>query len=227
MTAVRVACPGSLLRDVFDLPPHVNDPDVYRTIARKASNELREKGSRFIAEAYPVTSEEDAEREIEIVRRRDHAATHHCTAYRVGIGRDVFRYNDDGEPSGTAGAPILRQIDRRALTNTLVVVTRYFGGTKLGTGGLARAYGAAASGVLDAAGVTNVGLRTHLEVSFSYDDTAPAMQVIHRFEGRVEASEYAEVTRLRVSVRRSRAAAFRDALTEALRGRGQVALLHE
>ena len=197
-------------------------PDTYRVPARMASAELREKGSRFIAEVFVVDTIDAAEQHIGTIRRREHAATHHCTAYRVGTGGEQFRYNDDGEPSGTAGLPILRQIDGRALTNVLVVVTRYFGGTKLGTGGLARAYGAAAAEALDAAGTAEREIRENLTVRFSYDDTSPAMSVVNQFDARIESSEYAADTQLTVSVRRSRAADFATALTEALGGRGSV-----
>ncbi len=99
--------------------------DTYRTILRTALAEPpKTKGSRFIGEAFPATTEAEAESRLEAVRKREHAATHWCWAWRLGIEGDVFRYNDDGEPSGSAGAPILRQIDARTLTNTVVVVTR-------------------------------------------------------------------------------------------------------
>ncbi|HEX7069782.1 MAG TPA: YigZ family protein [Rhodothermales bacterium] len=196
--------------------------DLYRTPARHAQTELREKGSRFIAEVFVVESPEEAEERIAAVRRREYAATHHCTAYRTGTDGTTFRYNDDGEPSGTAGIPILRQIDARGLTQTLVVVTRYFGGTKLGTGGLARAYGAAASEALDAAGTVEREIRTALRIAFAYDDTAAAMHVINRFDGRIEASEYSDRTVLTVTVRRSAVDTFQAAIVEALAGRGEI-----
>ena len=197
-------------------------PDRYRVPARDAGAEIREKGSRFIAEVFRIDSADAADARLERVRRREHAATHHCSAYRLGVECDVFRYDDDGEPSGTAGIPILRQIDARALTNVLVVVTRYFGGTKLGTGGLARAYGAAAADALDEAGAVEREIRTRIQVRFAYDDTAPAMQVINQFGAHVEASEYSTVTELVVAVRRSLAADFRHAFRDALGGRGHV-----
>jgi uncharacterized YigZ family protein len=118
--------------------------DTYRTLKEGASATLKVDGSRFLAEAVPVASRDEAEERIAAVRKREHRATHHCTAYRLGPEGDDFRYDDDGEPSGTAGQPILRRIHARDLTNTLVVVTRYFGGTELGTGGLMQAYGDAA-----------------------------------------------------------------------------------
>ncbi len=95
--------------------------DTYYTLGDYARTEIKVKGSRFIAEAIPVQGVEEADAEIAAIRKREYNATHHCSAYRIGPEGTLFRYNDDGEPSGTAGAPILRQIDARHLTNTLVV----------------------------------------------------------------------------------------------------------
>lgn len=196
--------------------------DTYRVLRDYAREEIKVKGSRFIAEAIPVAGGEAAEEAIASIRKREHSATHHCTAYRVGPDGEVFRFNDDGEPAGTAGQPILRQIDGRGLTDTLVVVTRYFGGTKLGTGGLIRAYGEAAALALDAAG-TQTRLRlVPLTVRFAYPDTSPAMHTIHRFEAEIRDTRYADDTRITLAVRRSREADFRAAFTEALGGRGVI-----
>lgn len=196
--------------------------DVYRSVARRAVREIKVKGSRFLAEAMQVSDDADAERQIDLIRRRNHAATHHCTAYRTGAKGDLLRFNDDGEPGGTAGQPILRQIEGRGLTNTLVIVTRYFGGTKLGTGGLIRAYSEAASEVLDAAGITEHVISERLSVSFEYDDTSPAMHVINRFNAEVINSNYSERTVLTVAVPRSRVAGFRQAFVDILGGRGTL-----
>ncbi len=195
--------------------------DTYRVVAGTARAELREKGSRFIAEVFPVETEEEAVAAIEAVRRREHAATHHCTAYRLGPEGELFRVNDDGEPSGTAGLPILRQIDARGLTNTLVVVTRYFGGTKLGRGGLSRAYSEAAARALDQAPVTECIVTVPFRLRFAYADTAPVMRLIERTGARIRATRYDAETELLVEVPRSQAAAFAEAFVEMLAGRGQ------
>ena len=134
----------------------------------------------------------------------------------------MHRFNDDGEPSGTAGAPILRQIDARELTHTLVVVTRYYGGTKLGTGGLIRAYGEAAALALDAAPVEQHTRRTRLRLRFAYADTSPAMHTLSRFDTEIVETHYSDETEIVVGVRRSEVEAFRTAFTEALAGRGTV-----
>jgi len=196
--------------------------DTYRVPSAEAEFELKEKGSRFIARVIPVASEEQAEARIHALRKAEHDATHHCTAFRLGADADLYRSNDDGEPSGTAGAPILRQIEGCELTDILVVVTRYYGGTKLGTGGLIRAYGAAASGALDATPVRTKVLRERLAVVFAYDDTSPAMHTINRFDGEVTDSDYGVGTRLVVAIPRSKVDAFRDAFTNALGGRGRI-----
>jgi len=196
--------------------------DTYRTLAAPASAEHTVDDSRFVAEAVPASSRDAAERHVEAVRAREHKAQHHCSAYRVGTGGDVARYDDDGEPSGTAGRPILRQIDARNLTNTLVVVTRYFGGTELGTGGLARAYGAAADRALDRASIVERVVRVPVRIEYAYDDTAPAEQVLRRFDTEVQASTYTDTTTLTVGVRRSAVDDFVEAFTNALGGRGTV-----
>ncbi len=196
--------------------------DTYRILCAPARVEVKVKGSRFIAEAFPVADIAEAEAAIETVRRRAYSATHHCTAYRVGADGAVFRFNDDGEPAGTAGRPILRQIDARELTNTLVVVTRYFGGTKLGTGGLIRAYGEAAALALDAAGHTECIRRKRVDLRFGYPDTSPAMHIIHRFDAEIRGTRYGDDTAIQVAVRRSQVDDFVSAFIEALGGRGTV-----
>ncbi len=194
--------------------------DTYYTPGNYARTEIKVKGSRFIAEAIRVDSVKDAEAEIAAIRKREYNATHHCTAYRIGSDGHIFRYNDDGEPNGTAGAPILRQIDARQLTNTLVVVTRYYGGTKLGTGGLLRAYGEAASEALAAALIEEHVIRTRVRLRFGYADTSPAMHTISRFDVQILETHYTEETELVVGVRRSETEAFIDAFVNAVGGRG-------
>ena len=196
--------------------------DVYCTLRGVTVREVKVKGSRFIAEATDVRGEAAAMAFVADVRAREHGATHHCWAYRLGPSGEAFRYNDDGEPSGTAGSPILRQIDALELTNTLVVVTRYFGGTKLGTGGLARAYGEAAAEALGAAEIVRCVTRVPLRLTFGYKDTSPAMQVLSRFDAKEMDARYAEQTELVVGVRTSEVEAFTVAFTEALGGRGRV-----
>ena len=194
--------------------------DTYYTLGDYTRTEIKVKGSRFIAEAIRVQRVEEADAEIAAIRKREYNATHHCSAYRIGPEGALFRYNDDGEPSGTAGAPILRQIDARHLTYTLVVVTRYYGGTKLGTGGLLRAYGDTAAQVLDAAPIEERILRDRIRLRFSYDDTSPAMHTISQHDATILETEYTDETEILVGVRCSQAEAFIDAFVNALGGRG-------
>jgi uncharacterized YigZ family protein len=197
-------------------------PDTYRTLAASATIEIKVEGSRFIGEAVPVGNRAAAEERIAAIQQRERDATHHCTAYRMGVSGDTFRYSDDGEPTGTAGPPLLRQIDARDLTNTLVVVTRYYGGTKLGTGGLARAYGSAAAEALDAAPVAERVIRVPVRIEFAYDDTSAANRLLQPFDVEVVDRDYTDVTRWTVAVRRSEVEAFQDAFVNALADRGTV-----
>ncbi|HYW95669.1 MAG TPA: YigZ family protein, partial [Bacteroidales bacterium] len=123
--------------------------DNYLTIKQRGEGLYKEKGSKFIGFALPVESEDHIKGELESIRKNFHDARHHCYAWRLGPDMELYRANDDGEPGNSAGKPILGQIESRKLTNVLVVVVRYFGGTLLGVGGLINAYRTAASEALD------------------------------------------------------------------------------
>lgn len=201
----------------------MSDPDAFRTIAGRASAEIpRRKGSRFLAVAAPVEDEETAIQVREELRAQYPDATHHCWGYRLGPDGERYRFSDDGEPSGTAGRPILTEIERRDLLDVLVVVIRHYGGTKLGTGGLFRAYGAAAAAVLEAAEIGERRRRRRLHLRFDYEDTGAAEGVLHRFDTEVVRSRYTEETELWVDVPISRVEAFRRMFTDALGGRGTI-----
>ncbi len=199
--------------------------DTFRQIKEGEKTEIKIKGSRFLGEAVPVKDEEEGLAALEVIRKREYNATHNCWAYRVGHEGTRFRYSDDGEPNGTAGLPIFRQIEGRDITNTLVVVTRYYGGTKLGTGGLIRAYGEAASDVLDLCAIEKVILRTRVKIRFAYPDTSPAMHTIDSFDVKVEASNYGDDTELVLAIRRSEVEAFAAQFVEKLAGRGDIQLI--
>jgi len=196
--------------------------DTYRTLGASSRAERTVDGSRFLADAMPVSERADVADGLGAVRAREPNATHHCWAHRLGRDGDDVRYDDDGEPSGTAGQSILRQIDARALTNALVVVTRYFGGTELGTGGLARAYGDVAGEALGRAPSVECVVRTPVRLRFEYDDTSPARRVLQQFDTEVQDSDYTDVTTLTVGVRESEVEGFLDAFTNALSDRGDV-----
>ena len=195
--------------------------DSYYEPAETCTATLKEKGSRFIGEVFRAATEQEAMEAIADVRKREYAATHHCWAYHLWDGGET-RFQDDGEPGGSAGQPILRQILGCSLYNTLVVVTRYYGGTRLGVGGLARAYGGAAKMVLEKVKRQEVIQRDWFRVRFAYEDTAQAMYVLARFN--IEEGEriYGEDTRLIVGVRSSEATAFIERFIEVLSGRGSI-----
>lgn len=197
-------------------------PDAYLRPSGRATAEIKVKGSRFFAEVIPVLEPAEAAAALDAVRRRFHDATHHCSAWRLGPGGDPFRFDDDGEPSGSAGQPILRQIEGADLSDALVVVTRWFGGTKLGTGGLVRAYGEAAKAALAEVPVEERVLRVSFRIDFAFEDTSPALHCLTRFDVERGATLYDERTRMDVAVRSSQAIAFEAAWVEALRGRGGI-----
>jgi len=159
---------------------------------------IKEKGSRFIAQVFHVADASHAENIVQAVKKKYHDATHNCYAYR--IDRRIFRYSDDGEPSGTAGKPIYQNIEGRNLYQILVVITRYFGGIKLGTGGLIHAYSDAASAGLEETSVKRVTRTKTVDLITSYDKIAQLENLIRKFHGTVIFSEYKEVIRLQVSV---------------------------
>jgi len=149
----------------------------YRTIAQPVRVEIDKiKGSRFIADAAPAVSVDEARAFLQSIRETHPRATHHCSAWR--ISEQESRANDDGEPSGSAGAPILRQIDSLDLIQTIVVVTRYYGGTKLGTGGLVRAYSAAARAALDESHIIEHIITRTLHITHAYELTATVQSIL-------------------------------------------------
>ncbi len=152
--------------------------EYYQTIERSSMAEFKDRGSRFIALAFPAASPEDAKKHLHQVKKDHPKAEHHCFAYRLGTDRAVFRTSDDGEPSGSAGRPILGQLDSKGLTNTLVVVVRYFGGTLLGVPGLIHAYKSAAVMALQLAPIVRKPVEVLYELHFDYTLLNEVMQVV-------------------------------------------------
>ena len=146
------------------------DIATYKTIASVAQAEFKDKGSRFISFAYPIRVEEEAKRYVSTLREKHYKAKHWCYAYRLGVYGTRFRANDDGEPAGSAGRPILGQIDSAGLTDVLIIVVRYFGGTLLGVSGLIHAYKTAAAEVLSIAEVIekNIEKTVWLRCEYAY-----------------------------------------------------------
>ncbi|MEZ5030176.1 MAG: YigZ family protein [Saprospiraceae bacterium] len=156
--------------------------DLYLTIAKPVTAELRERASKFKGYAFPLRQEEDWSLHLDTVRQEHPKATHHCYAFRFGPGTDLNRANDDGEPSGSAGKPILGQIDSFGLSNILVVVVRYYGGTKLGVPGLIQAYRETARLALQEADIMEAFYQTTVQVTGTYSIIPAIMQVGKQFE---------------------------------------------
>lgn len=194
---------------------------VIRTIARSVCHEIPKiRGSRFIATVTATASSAEVTARLEELRQIYRDATHNCFAWRLGeAGGDHMRYSDDGEPSGTAGRPILQEIDGRGLTQVTVVVTRYYGGTKLGTGGLVRAYSEAAAAGLDLAGVVQRPIVQRLRLVHGYEDTGAVKAVLNAFDLAPESAEYGVRVELSVAVVLEQVEDVEQALRDATKGR--------
>ena len=185
--------------------------DAYQTVEDLISAAtFKIKGSRFITHVLHVPDRVAAERSYSELKKKYHDASHNCFAYR--IDRQHFRYSDDGEPSGTAGRPIYQIIEGRNLYQTLVVVTRYFGGTKLGTGGLIHAYTDSAAAGLDAVRIKKVRKVKTLEIVTTYDKISVIEHLINKFQGSVMHSDYKDLIHLQVAVADKNLSAFQKAV---------------
>ena len=168
----------------------MDNNDIYRTILKPSEGLYKEKGSKFIAYAIPVTSEEQIKEELQNIRKIHFDARHICYAWRLGYNKLNYRANDDGEPSGTAGKPILGQIDSFGVTEVLIAVVRYFGGILLGTGGLVVAYKQASIDALSNAEIIENTIREVFLVSYPYEATPEIQQIIKTFRAELSQSEY-------------------------------------
>ena len=175
------------------MPSNEITNDTYLTIGQPAIGEYKEKGSKFIAYAFPVKTMEEVKTALESVKVEHHKARHHCYAYRLGLNKmENYRANDDGEPSGTAGRPILGQIDSKGLSNIFIVVVRYFGGTKLGVSGLIRAYKTAACNALEEAEIVSRRLMSRYELHFAYEQMNEVMQLLKKHDIPISGQGYEE-----------------------------------
>lgn len=154
----------------------------YYTIEQPGIAEFKDKGSRFIGYAFPISNTDDFKVQLASVKKEHPKATHHCFAYRLGLDGTVFRVSDDGEPSGSAGRPILGQIDSKSLTNVLIIVVRYFGGTLLGVPGLINAYKTSAALVLQVTPFVKKPVIVNYRLQFDYPLMNDIMVTLKRFE---------------------------------------------
>ena len=177
------------------------------------------KKSRFVGDGAPVSTAEEALAFIERIRQQHPDAGHHCYAWRLAEGDQGFRVSDDGEPGGTAGQPILNHINGANLRGVVIVVTRYFGGTKLGKGGLVRAYGGTAGGAIKAAAIITVVETKDLHFSCAYGDVGIVEGVLRNLAVEPKQSEYGARVRMTVAVPTEAAAGAREQLKDATAGR--------
>ncbi|MBR4568249.1 MAG: YigZ family protein [Bacteroidales bacterium] len=184
--------------------------DTYASIAGRSDGLFKDNGSRFIAQAYPVESEEEVKEIVGSLKKEYHDARHHCFAYRLGLDGSRWRANDDGEPSGSAGRPILGQIDAAGLSDILVVVIRYFGGIKLGIPGLIRAYKASTADALAQATVVEKVAGKDYRLSFPYLSMNAVMKVVKDMSLPQKDQYFAERCSMLLRVRLSQEAAFLD-----------------
>lgn len=179
--------------------------DNYLTIEGNAEAIFKEKSSKFLCYAYHVESEEEITAFLEPLRKRYYDATHHCYAWRLGPFGEKFRANDDGEPSSTAGKPILGQLLSREITNCLIVVVRYFGGTKLGVPGLIAAYKESAAMVLDEAKIVERTVDKRIKIEFSYISMNDVMRIIKEEQPVIEEQIFDNLCSMTLSMRLSKA----------------------
>ena len=172
----------------------------FSTIKKPVENILlKEKGSKFIGFAFPINSETDLKKNLEKIREEHPKATHHCYAFRLGLNGENYRANDDGEPSGSAGLPIYNQLLANDLTNILLIVIRYYGGTKLGVSGLVKAYKESAKLTLEESEILIRELETIISIEFPFNQQNVIFTLLNKFDGKIQefnASENCEINAL-------------------------------
>lgn len=187
--------------------------DTYKTVTNPAKGYITEKKSKFISYIFPVKTAEEVRLLLEEQRRKYYDARHVCWAYMLGWERNEFRSNDDGEPSGTAGRPILGQINAAGLTDVLIIVVRYFGGTLLGTGGLIKAYKEAAADAVANAEIVEKTVDDIIEIAFDYILLNEVMRVLKQFDTVRWTQDFTDSCRMRLEIRRALAPPLTNMLT--------------
>jgi len=197
----------------------------YRVVYQEGTGEYEEKKSRFIANIAPVSSEAEAVSFIESIRKKYYDARHHCTAFIIGRNKEVTRCSDDGEPSGTAGKPILEVLLGADVTNVAAVVTRYFGGTLLGTGGLVRAYTQAAREAIENAGIGIMRYKTEMTIEIDYTDVGKVQYLLGSRKINIAQSRYAEKVEFDIRIPEEERTEISSALTEATAARAKMNII--
>lgn len=199
----------------------------YKVVYQEGNGEYEEKKSRFIASVAPASSAEEAAGFIEAVRKKYYDARHNCSAYVIGRNRELTKCSDDGEPSGTAGKPILEVLLGAEVTNVVAVVTRYFGGTLLGTGGLVRSYTQAAQAGLGNAGIAIMRYGKELTVEVAYSDVGRVQHLLEGSQVTVQESRYTDKVEFDVRIPAEKCQIVERNLTEATAGRVLIRMTGE
>ncbi|MDO5617097.1 MAG: YigZ family protein, partial [Cruoricaptor ignavus] len=187
----------------------------YKTINQAVENILlKEKGSKFLGFAFPVNNEEELKTALENIKNEHPKATHHCYAFRLGLNGENYRANDDGEPSGSAGLPIYNQLLANEITNVLLVVVRYYGGTKLGVSGLVKTYKESAKLTLEECEIVTRELETELEIVFHYNQQNIIFTLLNKFNAKVQNFETSEYCTIRASLKQSEKENISEPLSE-------------
>ena len=179
-------------------------PDYYYTIERSASAEFKDRGSKFIAYAFPIADVADFKKQFQELKEEHPKAAHHCFGYRIGTDGNNFRSSDDGEPSGSAGRPILGQIDSKQLTNLAVVVVRYFGGILLGVPGLINAYKTVATLALQTTPVIQKNIEIKYRLQFDYTKMNEVMTVVKKYNCTVTAQQMELFCRMDIGIAKAK-----------------------
>jgi len=193
--------------------------DYFYTIEKEIFSEIKIQKSKFIATVIPVPSQLDIPELINSVKKKYYDASHHPYAFRVGLKKDSFRYNDDGEPSGSSGKPILEAIDKYELSNVLCVVTRYFGGILLGIGGLRRAYFDSAENVIKNADILKIFITKKINLNFGYEFISPVMNYLNNKEIKILENNSNELVELLCEVKISEVENLKSDLKEISNGK--------
>ena len=190
----------------------MSEKDFYLTIQQSTVAEFKDRGSRFLAHAYPIQSVTDFKEKLQELKKLHPKAVHHCFAYRLGLDGTNFRVSDDGEPSGTAGKPILGQIDSKGLTNTLVIVVRYFGGTLLGVPGLINAYKTSATMALQLTPFNQKPVTVTLLITFDYTQMNEVMRWLKAFNCEITEQEMQLFCHIKTAVPKKQLAELKQML---------------
>jgi len=193
-------------------------PYHYHTIEKPSIADFKDRGSKFIAYAYPIADVNEYKEKLAAIKKEHPKATHHCFAYRLGVDGNNYRVSDDGEPSGSAGRPILGQIDSKQLTNVLIIVVRYFGGSLLGVPGLINAYKSAAALALQITAIVEKPVLVNCRLQFDHTQTHEVMKLVKQFDCVVLKQDLQLFCLLEIAAPKNRAAE----LLNKLKSRGEI-----